>query len=286
MGDVEPRLGSVLVTGAQGYLGGAVLRRLQSAGRAAVGLCRNGKTGVACDLLDGDAVRDMVSQVRPEVVIHCAAAVPKAAADYNDLGASELSARMVENLLTASVERVVFSSSMTVYPSLPTMPVHENDVAPTSAYGQGKLRSERLLLQHPQAKAVVLRLPGLFGPPRRNGLVYGLFRALVGKAPLSLPQEPILWAAMHIEDAADILVRAALQFPERSVVANAGYPDVLSIPIILRRLSLLCDADVPYTVDHPDFQMDLTTLTNLVGPPPACLDKRLAEILDYARGEA
>ncbi|XP_061607474.1 methionine adenosyltransferase 2 subunit beta isoform X1 [Phyllopteryx taeniolatus] len=65
----------VLVTGASGLLGRAVLREFEKRGCAATGTAyrRAGPRLLRCDLIDEDAVKALVSRCEPDAVIHCAA---------------------------------------------------------------------------------------------------------------------------------------------------------------------------------------------------------------------
>ncbi|XP_037125339.1 methionine adenosyltransferase 2 subunit beta isoform X4 [Syngnathus acus] len=65
----------VLVTGASGLLGRAVLKEFRKRGCAVTGTAyrRAGARRLHCDLTDEDAVKQLLSQCKPQVVVHCAA---------------------------------------------------------------------------------------------------------------------------------------------------------------------------------------------------------------------
>ena len=67
----------VLVTGAGGYLGARVVRLLTDAGTDAVGVAR-----ADGDLTDREAARRLVAAMPWRAVVHAAAAVPRATAEY------------------------------------------------------------------------------------------------------------------------------------------------------------------------------------------------------------
>lgn len=274
--------GPVLVTGAGGYLGGRIIDRLRAKGIESLGLARGGGSDVACDLLDAGRLCDVVARTAPRVVVHCAAAVPRNAGGYDDAEAGADSVRMVRNLVEAGVANIVFASSMTVYAPGQPGPLREDRADPQSAYGRAKLEAEALLAAAPECSAVALRLPGLFGPPRRNGLVYALCEAIgKGRTPM-LPGQPLMWSAMHVEDAASTMIRAALRPPGPGFVANVGYPGPLSVDLLVQRLREIAGAQIAYDVPHPPFEMDLGTLQSTLGLPQGDLGSRLSEMLEFA----
>src|SRR6185295_17967405 len=78
-----------------------------------------------------------------------------------------------------------------------------------SAYGAAKWRAEQALRAAP-LPGFALRLPGLFGGERRNGLVFNLVAALRdGRVPV-LPAQPVTWAAIDVVDAARAVATLAL----------------------------------------------------------------------------
>jgi nucleoside-diphosphate-sugar epimerase len=273
----------VLVTGAGGYLGHHVLAQLRRRNQRAVGTGKSGPGLLGCNLLDFKQVQKLIATTQPNVVVHCAAAMPShSAGGYDDEDAAAANLRMVDNLIDAGASRIVFISSMTVYgPSL-AMPVGEYNIAPQSAYGRTKAEAERRLQNDDRVTATILRLPGLFGPPRRSGLIYAICRAAVTQTTPHLPERPLLWAAMHVDDAAEIVCRAVKAFPSAGCVVNVGYPEKFSVSLLARQISSVTGREITCDVIHPEFEMDLTALTKSFGLPESSFLIRIAEMLRYA----
>ena len=272
----------VLVTGASGYLGGSVLEMLRREGVNAVGVSRNAPGTITCDLTDTNAVQALLREIRPRTVVHCAANVPRSAADYLDDDAARASLLMVENLVRHRPEYLVFASSMTVYPDGIGL-AREDCANPNSAgYAGGKLRAERLLFATPGVTSTILRLPGLFGAPRRSGVLFNAALAFVfGRMPElndRLPQ----WSALHISDAAELLVRAVRRKPAASALMNAGYPGRMSIRSAVKCIAACFDRD--FDIGNPVwFEFDLDVLMSTLGLPRVTFEFRIAEFVEWVR---
>ncbi|MEV5968463.1 NAD-dependent epimerase/dehydratase family protein [Streptomyces sp. NPDC051921] len=156
---------TVLLTGATGFIGSKVLRRLLEAGRAGHGLevvvaGRSANVpGVACrraDLADPASLRGLARGV--DVLVHLAALVvgDEAACDaVNHRGTEAL----VAEAERAGVRRIVQLSTAAVYGAGPHRGITENEVAPAplSPASRSRLAGEEAVLA---AGGTVLR-PGL-----------------------------------------------------------------------------------------------------------------------------
>lgn len=256
------------------------MTKLQGAPISAVS-CPGRRDGF--DLTEPDAVADYFARNQVDAVIHCAALVPKAAADYADDLAGAASVRMTENLVATGVPHIVFASSMTVYHPETSMPVREDSIVPgVTGYGGSKRRAEQMLCAADNLKTTILRLPGLFGPPRKGGLLHNAAMQLAqGQTPELSGSFP-MWAALHVEDAADLLCRAVRTPPAQSRILNAGYADPMSVTGTVSRLAAIFGIEMPEG-DAPVFQMDLTALTAELGLPAHSLETRLRELAAKAR---
>lgn len=275
-------LSQFLVTGANGYLGGQILTMLQGKGVDALGVSRSGNCDIVCDLRDRAATEELIAQHPDSRIIHCAAAVPKSPSSYFDEDAAAESLEMVRNLAKARAGYVVFASSMTVYPEGTILAREEDAVAIGKGYAASKFEAERVLLKCSDIRATVLRLPGLFGLPRRGGVLFNSALALArGDIPtldVALPQ----WAAMHVEDAAEICVRAAIASPACSMVMNAGYPESMAISAAVTRLAALFGREL--SVPLPKwFAFDLSRLHTVLGPVSGRFNDRLSDLAVWAR---
>ena len=240
-----------IVTGADGYLGRHVMA---VAPAGTIGLKR-----LDVDLLDRAVTKATITA--DDIVIHCAAQVPKNAEDYKNNRAAEHSLMMVDNLAESKPHRIIYASSMTVYADDGAVVRKEEDAGGhLSEYGQGKLDGEELL-HRSGIPYTALRLAGLFGLPRRSGLIYNAVMAIIKKTAISLPKESPLWAPLAVEDAADLCLRAA-QYDTAIGPCNAGYTGSFSVS---RQIEELYDhfafgATLSIIKSEPVFEFDLNKL--------------------------
>lgn len=141
---------TVIVLGASGFIGSAVMQALSENGAWRGVAASRGGQGLRLDATDAAAVRAAVREA--DAVVNCIA------------GDERMMVRATEALCGASPKRLVHLSSMAVYGAAEGM-VRETDppVPPLSGYGQAKLACERLV-RDAASEAVVLRPTCVFGP--------------------------------------------------------------------------------------------------------------------------
>jgi dTDP-4-dehydrorhamnose reductase len=155
----------VLVTGASGMLGHALMSELQNC-FSVVGLTRQD-----ADLRDRDAVTRLFQMHAPEMVIHAAA--------YTDVDGCELDAqRAWENNATATLHvasgckmvgaSIVYISTDYVFDGSKAEPYTEEDSPnPINVYGRSKLRGEQYVREI-LTRFFVVRTSWLYGPHGKN----------------------------------------------------------------------------------------------------------------------
>ena len=210
---------AILVTGGTGYIGSHTIVELLKAGEEVVIVdnLSNSKalvvdriekiTGkrplfIKCDILDREKL-DSVFESYPEIdsVIHFAGlkAVGESVAKpllyyHNNITGTII---LLESMLAHGVNRIVFSSSATVYGTPKSVPIREDfPTSTTNPYGETKLMIERILkdtcVAHPEFSACALRYfnpigaheSGLIGEDPKgipNNLLPYITRVAVGK---------------------------------------------------------------------------------------------------------
>lgn len=196
---------AILVTGGTGYIGSHTVVELLSVGAEVIIVdnLSNSKelvvdriekiTGkrpkfIKCDLLDKDML-DKVFDTHPNIdsVIHFAGL--KAVGEscklpllyyHNNITGT---VNLLESMIAHKVNRIVFSSSATVYGSPKTVPIREDfPTSTTNPYGETKLMIERILKDtcaaYPEFSACVLRYFNPIGAHQS---------ALIGEDPKGIP---------------------------------------------------------------------------------------------------
>ncbi len=156
----------VLVTGAAGMLGQAVVRAGEAAGHELIGLGRG-----ELDVTDVEAVRRCVGAERPGAVVNCAAYTNVDGAEDERELAFGVNGRAPGLVAAAAAEvgaSILHVSSDYVFDGRKGEPYVESDAtAPLSAYGESKLAGEATTIEA-NPRHFVVRSAWLFGVGGRN----------------------------------------------------------------------------------------------------------------------
>jgi dTDP-4-dehydrorhamnose reductase len=155
----------VLVTGAGGLLGTALVPRLFAANHEVVALHR-----LQLDVTDEEAVRQRVTDEHPEVVIHCAAYTGVDAAEADPGEAFRVNAQSTNQLAEVCGElgiRLVYPSTDYIFPGDAERPYLPTDTPrPLNVYGSSKLAGEQAAATSPGF--LVVRTGWLYGKGGSN----------------------------------------------------------------------------------------------------------------------
>jgi nucleoside-diphosphate-sugar epimerase/predicted dehydrogenase len=172
----------ILVTGASGFLGGHIVRRLSSDGiavRAATRLMLRAQPlpaveWIQCDLGKEEELRRALAGV--ETVFHCAALAgpPGSLEEYEEANVKG-TVRLARLAAEAEVKTLVYVSSLSVYasprghkPYLDETAPYDPRAADRGVYTQSKLAAEQALLEYlssnDKPRVVIFRAGTIYGP--------------------------------------------------------------------------------------------------------------------------
>ena len=271
----------VLVTGAGGFVGSAVVRRLLDLGadvRALAGPADDlqalpgGVIAGRGDIEDAALLDRLVAGV---ACVHHMAGPPSVVesfaepAHYMRVHAAGTAA-LVERCAAAGVPRIVYVSSAEVYGAASGMVSEEHPRAPRSPYGIAKLAAELLLETHAAAggaQVSILRPFSLYGPgasPRSllGRLLDGLDRGELRVADLRPVRD-----YCFVADAAEAIVACSVREGPRARAFNVASGRGVSVAELARALLRAAGRDdVPLREDGGDRPASALTL-ELVGDP-------------------
>jgi nucleoside-diphosphate-sugar epimerase len=253
----------VLVTGASGFVGACLSRRLLASGAEVHVLLREQSNRWRLeevlrrlvvhqvDLLDRELLQRVLVKVRPEIIFHCAI--------YGGLPSQELTSRimqtnvlgtlnLLEGLMDVDYECLIHMGSSSEY-GLKGRAMRENDpLEPVSVYGVSKAAST-LLCQSMARRfgrpIVTLRLFSPFGcfeEPSR--LIPSVIRqSLQGVAP-QVTDGTAVRDFTFIEDAVDLSLLVGMARPVRPEVFNVGTGTQHSVREVVEKIVALIGSQV------------------------------------------
>jgi nucleoside-diphosphate-sugar epimerase len=230
----------LLITGAGGFVGAAVMRAAVEAGHQVTGTIRPGGSQarltsilpgmrlVALDLRDSETVSGVMRDIRPETVIHLAWSGVSNAARLDRLQMTDnidASCGLLDAAIAAGAGRFVGLGSQGEYGPL-SGKISERDLPePSSLYGAAKLAVLHLTRQLSAQAGVSfawLRLFSAYGPgDNPNWLIPSLIEEMLKGARPKTTLGKQLWDYLFIDDAARGILAAAVE-PEAAGVFNVG----------------------------------------------------------------
>jgi nucleoside-diphosphate-sugar epimerase len=199
----------VLVTGAGGLLGGAMAQRLAEQGFA---VSATGRRPAAtplhpyhlCELADPAEVENLFSG-KVEAVIHAAARIRGDDADAFERDNVCATRNLAAAARASGVRLFVLISTISVYsgdgPFTEDSPAEAADL-----YGRTKRAAEKACLEA-LSTAVVLRLAGLHGAPRRGGVVCEMFAQARRGRPIEVAEPDTRATLTFIDDVVSAVSR-------------------------------------------------------------------------------
>ena len=154
-------MAKLLVTGANGMLGQAVVAAAEKSGEQTLALGRG-----ELDITNSAAITAAIDEFEPDALINCAAWTDVDGAEAEEAAATEINGNGAANLASACTRngvRLVHLSTDYVFDGSATEPYVESDsVNPQSAYGRSKLAGEAAI-EAAGGDYAIVRTAWLFG---------------------------------------------------------------------------------------------------------------------------
>ena len=297
---------TILVAGATGLAGSAIVRELTRIGRSVVGI-----SSKDVDLLDRNATFDYLNKLKPNVVIDAAAKVGGISAN-NSHPVQFLSdnIRIQTNLMdaahNANVEKFIFLASSCVYPKSCPQPIKEEYVltgaleSTNSAYAIAKLAGIELIKAYRKEfghKWISVMPTNLYGPNDNFDLESShVFPALIHKfikAKKSNASSVDLWGTgkprrefLHVDDLAKAII-VCLDGYDSDQQINIGTGIDLTVAALAEKIaenigfSGSINWDVAREDGTPQKVLDIQKITNLGWTPTINLDQGIKLTVEW-----
>ena len=267
----------VLVTGAAGYIGSVLCRRLLETGRQvkALDLMNHNLPSllplaryknfsfIRGDARNGGLLTDLVRSV--DTVIPLAARVGQQACDLytEDVFSTNRDSVLLILQRAGPDQRIVYPNTNSGYGTNDGICTEETEMAPLTTYAKAKMQAELMVIEHPSS--VSLRLATVFGPSPRmrfDLLVNHFVQQAMTAGFLMLYQPKARRNYVHIEDVADAFIHVLDNWDEMEKGAyNVGNDDencsketlALKIQAILPKIEISIGQGVD--LDRRDYEV-------------------------------
>jgi dTDP-4-dehydrorhamnose reductase len=229
----------VLVTGASGFVGRALVEELRHGGRAYEVHPFGRRDG---DLADEGVAEQAIAEAKPDVVVHAAARIGIARCDEEPLLALRSNV-LATALVARAAPRLAYISTADVYGA-----EEETPPEPESFYALTKLWGEQVAQQYAPRGLLILRLANPYGPGSRGALPTMLRQASEGEPVPAFRGEERSW--LWIGDAA-CAIRLILGSGESGIFNVASDQPPVSFPAVARLACGLAGAS-PELVEEVD----------------------------------
>jgi GDP-L-fucose synthase len=306
---------TVIVAGATGLAGSAILKAFESKGKSVIGINRS-----VVDLMDAKATIDFIANAKPSLIVDAAAKVGGIGAN-NSYPVEFLSDNLAiqSNLMNAAhkagVPNFVFLGSSCIYPRGCAQPIKEEYLMTgpleetNSAYAIAKIAGIELINSYRKeygTKWISLMPTNLYGPRDNFNLtashVLPAFIRRFIEAAESGADKVTLWGSgtplrefLHVDDLAQAVVVASEKY-DSSLHLNVGSGEELSIKDLAEKVAAAAGfaGKIEWDSSKPDGTprkvLDVSRVKALGWKPTITLDEGIASTIAWykeanARGE-
>ncbi len=297
---------TILVAGATGLAGSAIIKELNRIGKQAVGISTKD-----VDLLDRNATFNYLNELKPNIVIDAAAKVGGISANNNYpvefLSENiQIQTNLIDAAHSAKVEKFVFLASSCVYPKNCPQPIKEEYVltgtleSTNSAYAMAKLAGIELIKAYRKEfghKWVSVMPTNLYGPNDNFDLESShVFPALIRKfveAKKSNASSVKLWGTgkprrefLHVDDLARAII-VCMDSYDSDMQINIGTGIDLTVEELAEKIAKntgftgIINWDTAKEDGTPQKVLDIQKITNLGWKPTINLDQGIKLTVEW-----
>jgi GDP-L-fucose synthase len=306
---------TVIVAGATGLAGSAIVKAFQAAGQEVIGINR-----AVVDLMDAKATEDFVSRSKPSLIVDAAAKVGGIGANNSYpvefLGDNiTIQGNLMRAAHKADVPNFVFLGSSCIYPRDCAQPIKEEYLmtgpleATNSAYAVAKIAGIEMVNSYRKeygTKWISLMPTNLYGPRDNFDLaashVLPAFIRRFVEAVKGNADKVTLWGSgaplrefLHVDDLAQAVVLASEKY-DSGLHLNVGTGEDLSIKELAQKVANAAGfiGDIEWDTSKPDGTprkvLDVSRIKALGWKPTITLEDGIASTIAWykeasARGE-
>jgi nucleoside-diphosphate-sugar epimerase len=164
---------------------------------------------------------------------------------------------------------------MTVYSIKNKVPVKENgNLGNIHFYGMSKRWAEEAVSDYAQKgliKALILRYPGLYGFPRKDGFIYNMTKKMLNNEFITIDTKNLkFWEAINIGDAAEITgkIIAKWDWKKDCEIINCSYGEEIDFIKTVYKIKDFSRSKSPVRIKKPldylRFYLDNSKLRSLI----------------------
>jgi UDP-glucose 4-epimerase len=245
----------VVVTGATGFIGTYLSRKLYDLGAVVTSTSRSSVSlhnfeTVRIDLLRKMDVQALLSSKQANIVYHLASPVnptrDESLVSKMELGVIQTTKNVVEACLSAGV-RLVVTGTCEEYGSSHAPFSEESELNPVSPYSFAKAQMTRFVMDtchETELRATVVRPFLTYGPGQRSArLIPSAIRAALDGKPFEMTRGEQTREFNYISDIGDGIIASASEAAVGQII-NIGGGEELSVIDVVRRIYTLCGADL------------------------------------------
>jgi nucleoside-diphosphate-sugar epimerase len=230
----------ILLVGGGGYIGSSLGASLAAMGASVISTKRSAAEGcIELDFSKEHTYKNVLSQKYDLVIV--------LASDINGLNSTSLAhlvlqhnvsdySNFLQQLTEAKItDKIVYFSSMTVYDGKGLSASENVAPNPIHSYGLSKAMAEqqtKFACYNNSLKGLVLRIPGVYGGPRKSGLIYNLVLKAKNAEKIQLTTKGLgYWETILLEDLTEMIVEVLEKYSWTNSLEtyNLGYGSATDI---------------------------------------------------------